>query len=107
MIKEFVIYKSKKKFFRLNFSIAQKLKETKNISVDDILTQLDGFDIDLSHFTRADDENEDDDLKYILKPNKSSSNSELGFSDTDEPDTIPSTSSSSLAKQLKEKKRNH
>ena len=77
------------------FNIAQKPKETKNISVDDTLTQLDGSDIDLSS---TDDKYKDDDIEYVPEPNKSSSNSELGFSDTDEPDTISSTSSSSLAK---------
>ena len=70
--------------------------------MNDILTQLDGSDIALSS---TDDEYEDDDIEYVPEPNKSSSDFELGFSDTDEPDTIPSTSSSSLAKQLKEKKK--
>ena len=46
----------------------------------------------------ADHKYKDDDIEYVPEPNKSSSNSELGFSDTDEPDTISSTSSSSLAK---------
>ena len=73
--------------------------------MDDILTKLDGSDIDLSS---TDDKYEDDDIEYVPEPTKSSSNSELGFSDTDEPDTIPSTSSSTLIKQLKGKKRrNH
>ena len=69
--------------------------------MDDILTQLDGSDIDL---LSTDDEHEDGDIEYAPEPTKSSSNSELGFSDTDEPDAIPSTSSSTLAKQLKGKK---
>ena len=63
--------------------------------MDDTLTQLDGSDRDLSS---TDDKYKDDDIEYVPEPNKSSSTSELGFSDTDEPDTIPSTSSSSLAK---------
>ena len=72
--------------------------------MDDTLTQIDGSNVDLSS---TDDEYEDDDIEYVPEP-KSSSNSELGFSDTDEPDTIPRTSSSSLSKQLKGKKRrNH
>ena len=70
--------------------------------MDDILTQLDGSDIDLSS---VDDEYEDDDIEYVPEPTKLSSNFESGFSDTDEPDTIPSTSSSTLVKQLKGKKR--
>ena len=77
-------------------------KKQKNISADDILTKLDGSDIDL---LSTDNEYENEDIEYVPYPNKSSSNFELGFSDTDEPDTIPSTSSSSLAKQLKEKKK--
>ena len=76
-------------------------KKRKNISLNDILTQLDGSDIDL---TSTDDEYEDDDIEWVPEPNKSPSCFELGFSDTDDPDTIPSTSSSSLAKQLKGKK---
>ena len=64
------------------------------------MTQLDGSDIDLSS---TDDEYKD--IKYVPEPNKSSSNSELRFSDTDEPDTIPSINLSSLAKQLKGKKK--
>ena len=69
------------------------------------LTRLDEFDIDLSS---TDDEYEDDNIEYVPEPTKSSSNSELEFSDTDEPDTIPGTSSSTLVKQLKGKKgRNH
>ena len=64
--------------------------------MDDILTQLDGSDINLSS---TDDKYKDDDIEYVPEPNnKLSSNSELGFNDTDEPDTIPSTSLSSLAK---------
>ena len=70
--------------------------------MDDTLTQLDGSDIDLSS---ADDEYEDGDINYVQEPTKSLSNSEWGFSDTDERDTISSTSSSTLVKQLKGKKR--
>ena len=70
--------------------------------MDDVLTQLDGFDIDI---LSTDDKYEDDNLEYVPEPNKPSSNSELGFSDTDESHTIPSTSLSSSAKQLKEKKK--
>ena len=63
---------------------------------------MDGSDIDLSS---TDDEYENDDVEYVPEPTTSSSNSELGFSHTDEPDTIPSTSSSTLLKQLKGKKK--
>ena len=75
-------------------------KKRKNISVDDILTQLDESDID---FLSTDDEYENDDIECVSEPTKSSSDFELVFNDTGESDAIPSTSSSTSAKQLKEK----
>ena len=83
------------------FGNAQKPKETKNISVDDILILLDGPDIDL---LGTDNEYKEDNIEYVLKTTKLASDSELGSSDTDELNAIPSTSTSTLAKQPKGKK---
>lgn len=83
----------------------KKRKKEKRISVDDILAQLDGSDIDLSG-TDDQDVDDDDDMEYVPKPARPSSGSESDPSDTDEsnPVGLPSTSSSGLAKQPNGKK---